>query len=74
MVPALRLADHGISPGAASVTEEKPKLPQRIPGATVPRGERRTPVPNVSDDRWYLDEKSMMILLNGLRRWQVIDR
>ncbi|WP_412735546.1 hypothetical protein [Krasilnikovia sp. MM14-A1259] len=56
------------------MTEEKPKLPQRIPGATVPRGERRTPVPNVSDDRWYLDEKSMMILLNGLRRWQVIDR
>ncbi|WP_412735541.1 hypothetical protein [Krasilnikovia sp. MM14-A1259] len=56
------------------MTEEKAKLPQRIPGATVPRGERRTPVPNVSDDRWYLDEKSMMILLNGLRRWQVIDR
>ncbi|GAB1645835.1 hypothetical protein [Krasilnikovia sp. MM14-A1259] len=50
-------------------------LPQQAPETHPPKEPvRRAPVPNVIDDRWYVDDRTMMVLLNGLRRWQVMDR
>lgn len=57
------------------MSEDKPELPTRVPGTNLPAAAYRAigvaRVPNVTDDRWLLDEQTMKELLNGLRRWQV---
>lgn len=50
-------------------------LPRRARGTHLPEeaygAVGRVPVPNV-DDRWYLDDRDLRVLLNALRQWQVM--
>lgn len=51
---------------------ELPDLPRRRPGSHLPAATRAVgfaKVPNVGD-RWYVDERSLAVLLNALRRWK----
>ncbi|MFI5492959.1 hypothetical protein [Actinoplanes sp. NPDC051859] len=56
----------------------RPALPQRVAGTNLPPAAYRAvgtaKVPNLPDARWELDERTLMVLLNALRRWQVIER
>ena len=28
-------------------------------------------LPNIDTDRWHVDQTTLMLIINGLRRWQV---
>lgn len=61
----------------AVVSEENSELPKRVHGRNLPPaayravGIARVPIQNVTDEVWRLDEQTMRVVLNGLRRWQV---
>lgn len=52
---------------------EVPQLPKRKPGSHLPiiahRAVGVAKVPNI-DARWHMDERTLAVLLNSLRRWQ----
>jgi len=53
---------------------DHPNLPIRQPGAHLPANAYRAvgvaKVPHV-DGRWRVDERTLVVVLNGLRRWRV---
>ncbi|GAB1642234.1 hypothetical protein [Krasilnikovia sp. MM14-A1259] len=71
---ALRLTDDRQRSGASPVTGDGQDLPKRVPRGNLPAEASRVPIKNVVDDRWYLDDQQLRILLNGLRRWRVMGR
>ncbi len=52
---------------------EPPQLPRRQPNVDLSIAARPVENTNISnvDNRWYVDERTLMVLLNCLRRWQV---
>ena len=54
------------------------ELPRRNAGTHLPSDAYRAvgvaKIPNVDPERRYVDEKTLMLIVNALRRWQVIDR
>ena len=55
-----------------------PKLPKRVAGTRLPANAYRAVgiarVPQITDERWDLDEETMRLLLARLRKWQVTTR
>lgn len=50
------------------------ELPKRNAGTHLPPEAYRAvgvaKAPNIDPDRWYVDERTLMVIINGLRRWQ----
>ncbi len=55
----------------------RPELPKRKPGRHLPQDAYKpmgiAKVPNVDPYRFLIDEKTLMVIINGLRRWQIND-
>jgi hypothetical protein len=64
-----------LAPGVLAVDDQ---LPKRDAGTHLPPEAYRAvgvaKVPNVDPDRWYVDERTLMVIVNALRRWQINDR
>jgi hypothetical protein len=56
------------------------ELPRRNAGTHLPReayraaGRARVPNVDPAGRGWYVDEKTLRMILNALRRWQINDR
>jgi hypothetical protein len=54
------------------------QLPKREAGTHLPpeayRAAGIVKVPDVDPDRFLMDERTLMVIINGLRRWQLDDR
>ncbi|MDT4994744.1 MAG: hypothetical protein QOC94_3258 [Actinoplanes sp.] len=54
---------------------ERQELPRRVAGSHLPAAAyRAVGIAKVPDSRWSCSEPALRILLNGLRRWPVIER
>lgn len=51
------------------------QLPRRVRGTHLPDEAYKAigvaKVPNIDPGRWYVDEQTLMVIINGLRRWQI---